>query len=154
MADCLILSHLNFTTVTDQLLDLGKISQFRVQKINITIPVASIAGNYSSNITLDQQFNKILGIGFVEKVAGGLASLYDVGAKTDRQQWIDPISVFFWTANGNVGPMEKYYKVNIPYVAGDIFFLQVNTGAAVSGADFQGQMVLYLAKDLTELPRT
>lgn len=148
-----ILHILNFTTVTDQLLDLGKIRQPRFQKINITLTVGTIAGNYQQSINLDQQFNKILAIGFVEKVAGGLTSLYDVGAKTDRQQWIDPISVHFWTANGNVGPMQKYYIVNIPYSAGDVFFCQVNTQAVVAGVDFVAQMVLFLAKDLTELPR-
>lgn len=139
--------------MTDQLLDLGKIRQPRFQRINITLAVGTIAGNYQQSVNLDQQFNMIRGIGFVEKAAGGLANLYDVGAKTDRQQWIDPISTLFWTANGNVGPMEKYYKVEIPYSAGDVFFLQVNTQAIVAGADFLGQMVLYLAKDLTELPR-
>ena len=137
----------------NQILDLGKLSQFRLQKINITIPIASAIGSYSSNVQLDRQFNKIVAIGFVEKVAGGLASLYDVGAKTDRQQWIDPVSVLFWTANGNVGPMQKYYSVSISYGSGDTFYLQVNTGAVVAGADFQGQMVLILAKDLTEQPR-
>jgi hypothetical protein len=136
------------------ILDLGKISQYRTQVIDITIAVGSAIGNYSSSIYLDQQFNKILGIGFVEIAAGGLANQYNVGAKTDRQQWLGPNNTLFWTANGNVGPMMKYYQVNIPYVAGDPFFLQINTQAAVAGADFKGQMTLFLAKDLTELPRT
>jgi hypothetical protein len=136
-----------------QLLDLGKLTNYRFQKISITIPIASAVGNYQSSIQLDRQFNKILGIGFVEKTDGGLASLYDVGAKTERQVWIDPISTLFWTANGNVGPMQKYYSVDIPYGSGDSFYMMVNTQAIVAGEDFLGQMVLILAKDLTEQPR-
>jgi hypothetical protein len=139
--------------VQDQLLDLGKLTQYRVQKIEVVIPDTTVAGSYGNNVQLDRQFNKIIGIGFVEKDSGGLTNLYDVGAKTDRQIWIDPISIFFWTANGNVGPMYKYYKTNIPYVSGDTFYALVNTQAVVTGSDFKGQMALILAKDLTEVPR-
>jgi len=136
----------------EQLLDLGKLSQYRTQKINITIPLASPAGNYENTIQLDRQFNMIMGVGFVEKAAGGLANLYDVGAKSSRQNWLDPISTLFWTANGNVGPMQKYYSVKIPYVSGDTWYFQIVTEAAVAGAAFQAQMVLFLAKDTTQLP--
>jgi hypothetical protein len=137
----------------DTLLDLGKLTQYRFQKISITIPVASGVGNYEASVQLDRAFNKILGIAFVEKTTGGLANLYDVGAKTDRQVWIDPISTLLWTANGNVGPMAKYYAVDIGYGSGDSFWMMVNTQAIVAGADFLAQMVLVLAKDLTEQPR-
>ncbi len=113
----------------------------------------SPAGNYGNNIQLDRQFNKIVGIGFAQITDGGIADQYDVGAKTERQTWMDPVNVNFWTANGNVGPMEKYYKVNIPYGSGDTFFAMINTYTATSGSDLVGQMVLILEKDLTEVPR-
>lgn len=136
-----------------QLLDLGKLTQYRFQKIGITIAQNSVAGSYQASVQLDRQFNKIVGIAFVEKQDAALANLYDVGAKTERQVWIDPISVLLWTANGNVGPMQKYYSVDIPYASGDSFYAMINTQATVTGEDFLAQMVLILAKDLTEQPR-
>lgn len=141
---------LNFYTV--EILDLGKLKQFRMQKIAVTVANGSAAGSYQNNVQLDKQFNKIVGIGFFEKTDGGIAGNYDVGAKTDRQTWIDPININAWNANENVGPMFKYYKMEIPYASGDSFYLMLNTGAATS-SDLTGQMVLILAKDLTELPR-
>jgi hypothetical protein len=137
-----------------QLLDLGKLTQYRFQKINITIAQTSVAGAYQASVQLDRQFNKIVGIAFVEKQGDAvLLDLYDVGAKTERQVWIDPISVLLWTADGNVGPMQKYYSVDIPYASGDSFYAMINTQAVVTNNDFLAQMVLILAKDLTELPR-
>lgn len=137
----------------NQLLDLGKLSQYRIQKVNITIPDTSVAGFYQATIQLDRQFNVILGVGFVEIDDGGIPLQYDVGGKTDRQTWLDPINVSFWTANGNVGPMQKYYSVSIPYSSGDTWFAMVNTYAAVTGSDLKAQMVLFLSKSLNQVPR-
>lgn len=137
----------------NQLLDLGKLSQYRIQKVNILIADTSPAGFYQSTIQLDRQFNLILGVGFVEKDDGGIPLLYDVGGKTDRQTWLDPINVGFWTANGNVGPMQKYYSVNIGYASGDTWFAMINTEAAIAGSDFKAQMVLFLSKSLNQVPR-
>lgn len=135
-----------------QLLDLGKLSQYRLQKISVLVPDTSAAGSYSNTVQLDRQFNKIIGIGYFERAAGGITTNYDVGAKTDRQTWIDPINISAWNANSGVGPMYKYYSVNIPYSSGDTFYALINTGALLT-ADLTGQMVLILAKDLTEVPR-
>jgi hypothetical protein len=144
-------SHLNFTTVQDQLLDLGKLSSYRFQVIDILIASGS-SNSVTPSVQLDKQFNKIIGIGYFEKTDGGLGSDYNVGAKTQRQVWIDPVIINAWAADNNVGPMSKYYKVNIPYASGDNFYAIVDPGAATS-SDLTGQMVLILAKDLTEMPR-
>lgn len=135
-----------------QILDLGKLSQYKFQYIPITIANGSAAGTYESNIQLDRQYNKIFGVGFVEILDGGaLANQYNVGARTQRQTWFDPINTLFWTANGNVGPMQKYYSANIPYVSGDTFYAIINTTVATDD-DFAAQMVLILGKDLTQVP--
>jgi hypothetical protein len=138
--------------VEQQLLDLGKLSQFRMQKITVLVADTSPAGNYSNNVQLDRQFNKIVGIGFFQIADGGIPNNFDVGAKTDRQVWVDPINISAWDANENVGPMQKYYSVNIPYASGDTFYAMINTGAILT-ADLTAQMVLILAKDLTEVNR-
>ncbi|MGL6121683.1 MAG: hypothetical protein ACRC1W_01340 [Shewanella sp.] len=135
-----------------QLLDLGKLTQYRFQKIEIIVANTAPAGNYSNNVQLDRQFNKIVGIGYFEKADGGIPLNYDIGAKTDRQTWLDPININAWKAEQAVGPMKKYYTVNIPYASGDTFYAMINTGAVLT-ANLTGQMVLVLAKDLTELPR-
>lgn len=137
--------------MTEQLLDLGKLTSYRFQIIDVTVANGSSVTETPS-VQLDRQFNRIIGIGYFEKTDGGLGSNYDVGAKTQRQVYIDPINVNGWAADGNVGPMQKYYKVNIPYASGDNFYAIVVPGAATS-SDLTGQMVLILAKDYTEMPR-
>ena len=136
-----------------QLLDLGKLSEYRFQKINVFIADGSPAGSYSNNVQLDRAFNKILGIGYFEKLDGAITNDYDVGAKTDRQTWFDPINIKAWKAEEGVGPMFKYYSVNIPYASGDTFYALITTGAPLAGSDLTGQMVLVLAKSLNEMPR-
>ena len=137
----------------EQLLDLGKLSQYRFQKISVSIADLSPAGSYSNNVQLDRAFNKILGIAYFEKLDGGIPNDYDIGAKTDRQTWFDPINIKAWKAEEGVGPMFKYYSVNIPYASGDTFYALITTGQPLAGSDLTGQMVLILSKDLTELPR-
>lgn len=134
------------------LLDFGKLANTRFQKIDITIPNASAAGGYGASVNLDRQFNKIIGIGFFEIEDGGIAQNYNVGAKTDRQVWVDPINYMAWKAEDGVGPMYKYFSVDIEYASGDAFYLILNTGAATS-ADLVGQMVLILQKSNTATPR-
>lgn len=136
----------------DELLDLGKLTQYRLQKIDVSVANLSAAGSYGNNVQLDRAFNRIVGIGYFETAAGGITTNYNVGAKTDRQTWIDPINIQAWNANSGVPVMGKYYKVNIPYASGDTFYALITTGAALT-ADLTGQMVLILQKDLTEQPR-
>lgn len=135
-----------------ELLDLGKLTQYRLQKIDNTIVNPSPAGSYGNNTALDRQFNRIVGIGYFEIANGGLPNAYNVGAKTDRQVWVDPININAWNANSGVAVMGKYYKVNIPYGSGDVFYTLITTAAPTSAA-FSGQMVLILQKDLTEQQR-
>jgi len=134
------------------LLDLGKLSNTRFQKIDITVPNGSSAGGFGASVQLDRQFNKIIGIGFFEVADGGIAQNYNVGAKTDRQVWVDPITYFAWQAKEGVSPMAKYFAVDIEYASGDTFYMILNTGAALS-ADLVGQMVLVLQKSNTATPR-
>jgi hypothetical protein len=137
---------------TDQFLDLGKLSEYRFQVITVTVANGS-SNPVQPSVQLDKQFNKIVGIGFVTIDDGGITDNYNVGAKTQRQVWIDPMNVQMWTANGNVGPMQKYYNVNIPYASGDNFYAMLEPGAATSSV-LNAQMVLVLVRDLTELPRS
>jgi len=138
--------------VENEILDLGKLTQYRLQRIDNTITNPSPAGTYGGNVQLDRAFNRIVGIGYFEIANGGLPNAYNVGAKTDRQTWIDPVNINAWNANSGVGVMQKYYKVNIPYASGDTFYTLITTAAATSAA-FSGQMVLILQKDLVEQPR-
>lgn len=134
------------------LLDLGKLSQRRFQKIDIIVPDTSPVGSYQATVQLDRQFNRIVGIGYFERQDGGISQYYNVGAKTDRQVWIDPIAYHAWEANQGVGPMYKYFAVDIEYASGDTFYLLLNTLDILS-ADLIGQMVLILSRDNTATPR-
>ena len=114
---------------------------------------ASANASIENSVLLDRDFNRIVAIGFFETANGGAADgLYNVGARDKRRQWIDPINVNAWNANTGVGPDDKYYSVDIPYASGDPFYgavmPTVNTNSALTG-----QMVLKLARDLTESPR-
>lgn len=134
------------------LLDLGKLSQSRFQKIDIIVPDTSPVGSYQATVQLDRQFNRIIGIAYFERADGGINQLYNVGAKTDRQVWVDPIAYHAWQADQGVGPMYKYFSVDIEYASGDTFYMIVNT-LDVLTADLIGQMVLVLSKDNTAVPR-
>ncbi len=135
-----------------ELLDLGKLTQYRFQSIDVLVANASPAGGYGNNVQLDRDFNRIVGIGYFEKEDGGIPNDYSVGARTIRQTWVDPININAWNANSGVAVMGKYYKVNIPYGSGDTFYATIETGDVLT-SDLTGQMVLILEKDLTEQPR-
>ena len=132
---------------------LGNKRQTRYQIIELGSAANTNANTpLPASVALDNEFNRIIGIGFFETANGGAAdNLYNVGARDKRRQWIDDINVNAWKATSGVGPNEKYYEVDIPYVAGDKFYAQitptVNTNAALTG-----QMVLKLARELTEDP--
>lgn len=136
----------------NELMDLGQLTNYRFQRIDITVPNGAAINNYTATVQLDRQFNSIVRIGFFEVEDGGISPNYNVGAKTDRQVWIDPINFRAWQADQGVGPMFKYYKVNISYGSGDTFYLMLNT-LAVTSADLIAQMVLILAKTDVEQPR-
>lgn len=136
-----------------ELLDLGKLKSYRFQVINITVATGSTANAaYEANVQLDRDYNKVIGIGFFEVADGGIADNYNVGARTQRQTWLDPININAWQADSGVGPNEKYYKVEIPYGSGDTFYCRVEPNASPA-SDLKGQMVLILSRDLTEMPK-
>ena len=134
-------------------MQIGKNSQTRFQIIELGSAANTTADQLvETPIRLDNDFNRIIGIGFFQKGDGGAADgLYNVGARDKRRTWIDDISINAWNANSGVGPMDKYYTVDIPYVDGDQFYGRVtptvNTNAALTG-----QMVLILERQLTEVP--
>lgn len=129
-------------------------SQFRFFRIPITVPNPTNANTLiEASAQLDRDFNRIVGIGYFEVAAGGIGDDYSVGARTTRQQWIDPININAWDANTGVPLPGKYYPVNIPYGSGDTFYAQVEIGATATSAAMSGQMVLILKRDLKEMPK-
>lgn len=128
--------------------------QYRRQVIQLGQSTNAVANTtIETNISLDKDYNRIIGIGFFETASGGAAAeLYDVGARDKRRTWVDDININAWDANTGVGPDDKLMRVNIPYASGDLFYgriiPRVNTNTALTG-----QMVLLLAKDLTEIPK-
>jgi hypothetical protein len=130
-----------------------KTSQQRYQVIDVTVPSGLAAAQLREfSVQLDRAFNKIVGIAY-HPIAEGTAALnYNVGAKTNRQTWVDLVNVSSWQANTGVGPMQKFRKVNIPYGNGDTFYAQIQNNALLA-SDLTGQMVLILERDNTELPR-
>lgn len=133
---------------------LGGQRELRFQVINITVPNPTAANTtVEASVQLDREYNRIIGIGYFEIAAGGIADNYLVGAKSNRKTWIDDININAWDANANVGPMEKYIETDIPYGGGDTFTVRVTTGSSASSAAMSGQMVLILERSLTELPK-
>jgi len=117
------------------------------------VPSGSLADAIAQqSVTLDRGFNKVIGIGYAEVTDGGIPGNYDVGAKTQRQQWMDPFNVSMWLAQEAVGPNDKFYRVNIPYASGDSFYVTVTPGSAPA-SNLVGQMILILKRDMTELPK-
>lgn len=102
------------------------------------------------SVQANRDYNKIIGIGWFELEGGGIADNYLVGFRTNRKTWINAIPKDAWTANEGVGPMLKYYEVNIPFGSGDTLYAIINNRAVLT-ADLVGTMVLMLAKDLTEV---
>jgi len=128
--------------------------QYRRQVIELGQAANAVANTtIESSVQLDKDYNRIIGIGFFETANGGAAAeLYNVGARDKRRTWVDDINVNAWDANSGVGPDDKMMKTNIPYASGDTFYGRViptvNTNSALTG-----QMVLLLARDLTEIPK-
>ena len=129
-----------------------KTAQQFYQTIDVTVATGATAGSLNeTSVTLNQAFNKIVGIAYHEIEDGGQPNNYNVGGRSDRFAWIQLININNWNANSGVGPMQKFRKVNIGYGAGDKFHAQV-TPNGVLASDLTGQMVLILERDLTELP--
>lgn len=134
--------------------ELLKSGQFRFQRIATNVPNPTQANQIvEAEAQLDRDFNKIAGIAFFETSAGGVADNYRVGFRTTRRTWIDAININAWDAAANVGPMDKYYEVSIPYGSGDTAYAQLIPNALTNAA-MLGEMVLILARDLTEQPRS
>lgn len=128
--------------------------QYRRQVIELGQSANATANSIiETSVQLDRDYNRIIAIGFFETANGGAAAgLYNVGARDKRRTWVDDININAWNANSGVGPDDKMMKVNIPYASGDNFYGRVtptvNTNTALTG-----QMVLLLARDLTEIPK-
>lgn len=129
-----------------------KTAQQYYQVIDVNIPTAAAADSLNEvPITLNQAYNKIIGIAYHEITAGGQSNNYNVGARSKRFTWVELVNINNWNANTGVGPMHKFRKVNIGYGEGDKFFAQISPNALTTSA-ITGQMVLILERDLTELP--
>lgn len=121
------------------------------QVIDATALSGSLAGQVQeTSIQLNRDYNRIIGIGYFEIDDANVTDNYLVGARTNRKTWIEDININAWDANQNVGPMGKYYEVNIPYGSGDTFYARQTPGATLS-SDLTGQMVLILCRDLVEI---
>ena len=129
-----------------------KTAQQYYQVIDVTVANGTLADSLNEqSVTLNQAYNKIVGIAYHEITAGGQANNYNVGARSKRFTWVELVNINNWNANTGVGPMQKFRKVNIGYGEGDKFFAQITPNAALT-SDLTGQMVLILERDLTELP--
>lgn len=123
------------------------------QNIDVLVANGTLADSLNElSIQANRDYNKIVAIGWFETEDGGIPGDYLLGFRTNRKTWIPPIPVNAWLSNDNVGPMMKYYEVNIPFGSGDTLYAIVNNNAALT-ADLVGQMVLILAQDLTETNR-
>lgn len=124
----------------------------RYQKIDIVVPNPTAANALVEQAAqLDRDYNKIIGIAFFEAANGGVPNNYNVGFRTSRKQWQEDINILAWLSS-NVGPMGKFFEVNIAYGSGDPAYVRITPNAATIAA-MSGQMVLILAKDLTEQPK-
>src|SRR6185503_1165077 len=127
--------------------------QQRYQVIPLTIPSATAAGVFvQASVKLDQGCKFITGIGVVVVDDGGTTpENFLIGAKSQRQDWVDPIPAQMWDPDG--APLDlKYLTQNIMYGMGDTFFIQAAPIAAlVSNAVIY--MTLRLEASFTQLPR-
>jgi hypothetical protein len=128
-------------------------AQRRYQVIATNVPNATTAGVLREfSATLDQDFNKIVGIAFHEIEAGNNANNYNVGCRSARRVWVDLVNIKSWNADQNVAPDTKFRSVDIPYGKGDVFYAQVSPGANTN-TDVLGQLVLVLERSLTQDPQ-
>lgn len=128
-------------------------AQRRYQVINTNVPNATVAGSLKEfSVALDQDFNKIVGIAFHEINDGGVANNYNVGSRSSRRVWVDPVNVKSWNADENVAPDTKFRSVDIDYGKGDLFYAQVVPNAAPN-SDLTGQLVLVLERSITQGPQ-
>jgi hypothetical protein len=124
-----------------------------LQNIDVLVANATPANTLNElSVQANRDYNKIIGIGWFELEDGGISNDYLVGFRTNRKTWINAIPATAWTAGQGVGPMLKYYEVNIPFGSGDTLYAIINNNALLT-ADLVGTMVLILAKDLTEVPK-
>jgi hypothetical protein len=132
-----------------------KNAQRRYQVVSISVPNPTTAGQVVEQaLALDRDFNKIVGAAFHEIANGGIANNYQVGLRTDRKQWVDPVNIQNWSANTGVAIEGKFRKfgAGIGYGMGDQAYVQIIPGANTSAA-MRGELVLLLERDLTEVPR-
>ncbi len=129
-------------------------TQYRYMTIPIAVVNSTVVNSLKeANIQLDRDYDKITGIAYVEITAGGLSNNYQVGARSSRRTWVDPVNIQSWQAGNGVEPDRKFRKVEIPYASGDPFYVQVNLSGGPTTSDLTGEMILRLEKTLTELPK-
>lgn len=134
-------------------MEISQKAQRRYQVININVPNNTVAGSLKEfSATLDQDFNKIIGIAYHEIAAGGNANNYNVGSRSSRRVWVDPVNVKSWNADQNVAPDTKFRSVDIDYGKGDLFYAQVVPGVTTT-SDLTGQLVLVLERSTTQGPQ-
>jgi hypothetical protein len=128
--------------------------EVKYQVINIATAANALANSLTEqSVQPDRDYNLIVGIAYFETDDANLPDNYNVGFRTSRKQWIDDININAWDANSGVGPMFKYYRVNIPYGSGDVCYARILLNATAATSAVTGQMVLILKQDLTELPK-
>lgn len=132
----------------------GQEEEYRYQVIPISVANNSAVNTLTeASVQLDRDYDKITGLAYHEIASGGAAANnYQVGVKTSRKQWVDPVNINNWRADTGVPPDLKFRRMNIPYASGDSFYVQIINGA-ITNAALQGELVMRLEKSLTELPR-
>ncbi|MBX2955438.1 MAG: hypothetical protein KF846_04750 [Cyclobacteriaceae bacterium] len=116
----------------------------RIQVINIQLPAGVGAGQLREiPLLVDTDYKRITGMAFHQLADGGVANNYNVGFRTDRKQWVDPININNWNANTGVAIEDKFREVDIPVHVNDIGYAMIVPGALTTG-DLIGQLVLML----------
>jgi hypothetical protein len=125
----------------------------RYQTIQLPIPTATPVGNtVSASATLDKGYSMITGIAIqIVDPGGAQVTEFLFGARTQRQTWIDPIPAQLWNPDGAALDL-KFLSTNIPYGAGDTFFVDGIPLAAL-GSDAVVYMTVRLEETFVALPR-
>ncbi len=127
--------------------------QIRYQNIVLTIPSGqAINSLLENNAQLDRAYQRVTGIQVSIQNNATLGNNLLIGAKTQRNTWVDLVPRQAWNAEESVSPDTKFMSVNIGYGSGDVFFLTAQN-LAQPGADVVIYMTLRLENSLTELPK-
>lgn len=127
--------------------------QIRYQNVVLTIPSGqAINSLLESNVQLDRGYQRVTGMQVSIQDNTTLTNSLLIGAKTQRNTWVDLIPRQAWNAETSVSPDTKFMSCNIGYGSGDVFFLTAQN-LAVPGANVVIYMTLRLENSLVELPK-